>query len=76
MSSKIDRLAERIAILDPSEQAVLLEKIAELNYQHGLEELSQKYRERLEKEGKSNQKADEVMIELEKICDKIASDEY
>lgn len=76
MSSRIDKLAEKIAILEPSEQEELLEKIAELNYQHGLEELSQKYRKRLAKEGKLNQKADKVMIELEKIREKIASDEY
>ncbi len=76
MSSRIDKLAEKIAILEPSEQKELLEKIAELNYQHGLEDLSQKYRKRLAKEGKLNQNANEVMIELEKIREKIASDEY
>ena len=76
MSLRIDELAERIATLDPSEQEVLLEKVAELNFQRGLEALSQKYRERLVREGKLDQKADEVMAELGCIREEVAAHDY
>jgi hypothetical protein len=76
MSLRIDELAEKIATLDPSEQEILLEKVAELNFQRGLTALSQKYRERLAKEGKLDQKADEVMAELGRIREEVAADDY
>lgn len=76
MSFKIDELAEQIAVLDPSEQEKLLEKVAELNFKRGLKTLSQKYRRRLAAKGKLAQKADEVMAELKQIREKIAVDEY
>ena len=76
MPSRIDELAEQIADLAPWEQDKLLERVAELNFQHGLEKLSQKYRERLVAKGKANQNADEVMAELKQIRDEIASGEY
>jgi hypothetical protein len=41
-----------------------------------LETFLQKYRERLAQEKKINQKADEVMAELEKIREEIAADDY
>lgn len=76
MSLRIDELAERIANLDPSEQEALLEKVAELNFRRGLEALSQKYRERLAKEGKLDQKVEEVMAELKQIREEIAAHDY
>jgi hypothetical protein len=76
MSLTINELAEKIAALDPSEQEALIERVAELNFQRGLETFSQKYRERLTQEKKINQKADEVMAELEKIRQEIAADDY
>jgi hypothetical protein len=44
VSSHLDELATRIATLDPAEQDALWEKVAELNFQRGLEALAQKYR--------------------------------
>jgi hypothetical protein len=76
MSFKVDELAEQVAALGPSEQEELLERVANLNFQRGLEALSQKYRERLAAAGKLNQKADEVMAELEQIREGIAASEY
>ena len=76
MSLKVDELAEQVAALGPSEQEELLERVANLNFQRGLEGLSQKYRERLAVAGKLNQKADEVMADLEQIREKIAANEY
>ena len=76
MEPRIGELAEEIAVLDSSEQEELLEKVAALNFQHGLEALSQKYRTRLAAEGKMDQNADEVMVELERIRGEIATDGY
>jgi hypothetical protein len=76
MSLRIEELAEKIAALDPSEQEILLERVAELNFQRGLEVLSQKDQERLAEKGELDQKADEVMAELEQIREEIAADDY
>jgi len=76
MSFNLNELAEQIATLNPREQESLLEKVADLNFQHGLEALSRKYRERLEKEGKSHQQAHEVLEELEQIRDAVAAHDY
>ncbi len=76
MSLKVDELAEQVVALGPSEQEELLERVANLNFQRGLETLSRKYRERLASAGKLNQKADEVMAELEQIREGIAASEY
>ena len=76
MPSRIDELAEQIADLTPLEQERLLERVAELNFQRGLEKLSTKYLERLAAKGKANQSADEVMAELKQIRDAIAPSEY
>jgi hypothetical protein len=76
MSLIIDELAEKIATLDPAEQELLLEKVAELNFQRGLEALSKKYRERLAKQGKLDQKANEIMTELEQVREEIAANDY
>lgn len=75
MSLKIDALAEQVAALGPSEQEELLERVANLNFQRGLEALSQRYRERLAAKGKLGQKADEVMAELKQIRGEIAANE-
>ena len=76
MSSRINELAEQIATLDPSDQEVLLTKVADLNFQRGLEALSQRYRERLAGQGKLDQTADEVMAELDQIRHEIAAHDY
>lgn len=73
MSLNIDKLAEQIATLDRTEQEVLFEKVAELTFQRGLKSLSRQYRERLTQEGKLDQKADEVMAELERIREEVAA---
>jgi len=76
MSLRIDELAEKIATLDPTEQEILLEKVANLNFQRGLEVLSQKYRDRLAEQGKLDHKIDEVMAELKQIREEIAANDY
>lgn len=76
MSSKIEVLAEQIVALDPSEQAELLDRVAELNLRRDLEALSQKYRERLAAEGKLGQKTEEIMAQLEHIREVIAANDH
>ena len=46
MSAQIDALATQMVTLDPEDQGVLWEKVAELNCQRGLETLAQAYRAR------------------------------
>ena len=48
----------------------------ELSLQRGVEMLSQQYRERLEKERKLDQRAEDVMAELKQIREEIAANEY
>lgn len=72
---KVDELAQQVAALEPSEQEELLERVANLNFQRGLEALSQKYRERLAAAGKLTRRADQVMAELEQIREAIAENE-
>ena len=76
MSLRIDELATKIAILDPAEQEALWEKVAALNFQRGLEALSQQYRARLAAEGTLDQTADTVMAELRKLREEIAANDY
>lgn len=76
MSPKIEELARQIVTLQPVEQEELLEKVADLNFQRGLETLSQRYRERLAAAGKLHQKTEEVMAELARIHEEIALREY
>ena len=76
MSLHLNELATKIATLDPAEQEALWEKVAELNFQRGLEALAQKYRARLAAEGTLDQTADTVMAELKKLREEIAADDY
>jgi len=76
MSARIDELAEQIVSLDSSEQEMLLDLVAELNFRRGLKALSDKYRARLAREDKLEQKADEVLAELRRIREDIAASDY
>ena len=76
MSHKIEDLAVQIVSLAPADQEALLEKVADLNYQYGLEQLSLRYRERLACEDQLHKKADKIMEELGKIRENIAAHEY
>ena len=72
----IDKLAREIVDLTPSQQQALLEKVAQLNLQRGLRELSEKYRARLRKQGSLNNTPDEVWAELHRIREDIAGHDY
>jgi hypothetical protein len=76
MAPQIDALAAEIATLDPEEQETLWEKVAALNFQRGLEDLSRAYRARLAAAGKLNQTAEAVMAELKQLREDIAAHDY
>ncbi len=76
MSENIGELAERIVAQEPTEQEALIERVAELNFQRGLEALSQRYRKRLAQEGKLDQPATEVLADLAKLREEIAAHDY
>ena len=72
----IDDLASAITSLDPSQQQVLLEKVAQLNLQKGLSELAEKYRARLRSKGRLNIASEQVWAELHRIREEIARHDY
>lgn len=72
----IDDLALVITALDTSEQQILLEKVAQLNFQKGLHDLSEKYRARLDGEGRLNVPAEQVWDELRRAREEIAERDY
>lgn len=76
MPLSIDELAEQIVSLAPTEQETLVEKVAAIHFRHGLEDLAQKYRKRLAREGKLNTHAAEVLAELEQVREEIAAHNY
>ncbi len=76
MASKVEDLAAKIATLEEDEQKALWERVAELNYVHGLHALSKQYRERLQKQGKLDRSVEEVLAELKQIREEIAQHDY
>ena len=72
----IDELAREIIALDPSQQEVLLEKVAQLNLQKGLHQLAEKYRARLGREDRLNVPQEKVWAELHRVREEIASNDY
>ena len=72
----IDDLAREITSLDPSAQRALIDKVAQLNFQKGLRELAEKYRNRLSSERRLNIPAEQVWAELHHIREEIAAHDY
>jgi len=72
----VDELARAITLLEPSEQQALINKVAQLNFQKGLQELSEEYRQRLLAANQLNVPSDEIWSELQHIREKIADDDY
>ena len=72
----IDDLADVITGLDPSEQQVLLDRVAQLNFQKGLHDLSEKYRARLARQNQLTSPTEQIWIELHRIREEIAEHDY
>ena len=72
----IDDLASVITELDPAEQQVLLERVAQLNFQKGLHDLAVRYRARLARQSVLNATPEHVWIELQRNREQIAEHDY
>lgn len=72
----IDDLAREITALDPSEQQALLEKVAQINLNKGLDDLAEKYRARLAREDRLNIPSEQVWAELHRMREEIAGHDY
>lgn len=72
----IDDLANLITELNPSEQQTLLDKVAQLNFQKGLNDLAEKYRARLAQANQLNSPTEQIWIELHRIRQEIARHDY
>jgi len=76
MTEKVEELAHQIASLDESELQVLLERVDEIRFRQELHALSDRYRERLKRQGELDEGAEEIMRKLKGIREEIASREY
>ena len=76
VTSKFEKLAEEIISLDEQEQNALWEYVAELNFRHGLHNLSEQYRKRLKEQGELDRSVDEILTDLKRIREEIAKHDY
>jgi len=72
----VNDLATAITELDPKDQEALLEKLAQLNFQKGLNDLAEKFRARLAREGAMGVTPEQVWTELHRIREQIAEHDY
>jgi hypothetical protein len=54
----------------------LFERVAELSFHHGLAELSEGYRKRLQQQGELDQTTKNILAKLSQIREEIAAREY
>ena len=76
MTARVEELAEQIASLEESDLQALLERVEELSFHRGIDALSDRYRKRLEQQGKLNEGAETILLKLKQIRQEIASREY
>jgi hypothetical protein len=72
----VDELAKTITALPPEEQEALIDKLADLSFQKGFADLSDRYRARLAREGRLDMPAEEVWEELRRIRKEVAERAY
>lgn len=76
LMSKIEEIANEIVALDERDQQLLWKHVAHLSFLRGLFALSDKYRERLRIQTELNRSAAEIMSNLRRLREDIASDDY
>jgi hypothetical protein len=76
MSARVEELAQQIASLSDADLQVLFDRVEELAFRRELHVLSDRYRERLKRQGDLNKSAEEVMRTLKLIREEIAAREY
>jgi hypothetical protein len=73
--AEIEELAQQIADLPPEEQERLLDRAAALALRKGLKALSERYRQRLRREGRLDQPVEEIWRALRQIREEVAARE-
>jgi len=76
MTARVEELARQIASLEESDLKALLERVEELSFRHGLNALSERYRERLKEQRELDQGTEKILLKLKQIRQEIASREY
>lgn len=76
MTARVEDLARQIASLSDAELHALFERVDELSFRQELHGLSDRYRERLQRQGEIDEEADEIMKKLKRIREEIAAREY
>lgn len=76
MTARVEELARQIASLKESDLKALLERVEELSFRHGLNTLSDRYRERLKEQRELDEGTEEILLKLQQIRQEIASREY
>ncbi len=76
MTARVEELARQIASLSDSDLQALFERVVELSFRQELHALSDRYRERLKRQGELDEGAEEIMRKLKRIREEIASREY
>ena len=76
MTARVEELARQIASLKESDLKALLERVEELSFRHGLNALSDRYRERLKEQRELDEGTEEILLELQQIRQEIASREF
>ena len=76
MTARVEKLAQQIASLSESDLQALFERVVELSFRQELHTLSDRYRERLKRQGELDEGAEEIMRKLKGIREEIASREY
>lgn len=75
LDSRVDEVAQEIANWEAAQQENLLKKLVDLNYRHGLKELSERIQNRLRAEGKLDQSVEEIFAELAQERESITKSE-
>jgi hypothetical protein len=76
MTERVEELAQQIASLEESDLQALLERVEELSFRRGINAVSDRYRNRLQQQGKLNEEAETILLRLKQIRQEIASREY
>ena len=76
MPERVEELDQQIASLEESDLQALLERVEQLSFRRGIDALSERYRKRLERQGKLNEGAETILLKLKQIRQEIASREY
>jgi len=76
MPSTVENLAAKIVALEEHDQQTLWVRVVELNFRRGLYDLSGRYRERLQRQRELDRSVEDVLTELSRIREEIATHDY